>query len=137
MGNSASVGASVSVGDGGRVRVALNKRSKEEEARAAPFPCFYPMRVVRWTAFEALGRLVRSDEAHRRGLLCDVSQAEDESVVLVSHAWWHRPPPPAKAEPDYPDGAHLKYQVGERQCASRTPPLSPLSSLLSGLLEPL
>ena len=74
---------------------------------APSFPCEYPMRVMRWTTFETLGSLPRSDEADK---LLEEHSAGSQ-CLFVSHSWWHRDG--QEAAPDFQVGEkkHLKFHV--------------------------
>ena len=89
------------------MQLALSKKKQGPPT----FACEYAMKVIRWTDFERLSSLVRSDTAAARGLIVETSQ--DQSVVFISHTWWHRPPAPEQPAPDFPSGDEkdLKFRV--------------------------
>ena len=70
------------------------------------------MKVIRWTKFNTLSALPRSDEASEKGLLEVFEAGGPLSCIFISHSWWDRTSPDA-AKPDFSSGdkAHLKFRV--------------------------
>lgn len=73
-------------------------------------PCSAPMRVMRWSEFEACRSIPRSSEALD---LLEVTPGSGLTVIFVSHDWWNRDEGGVATAPDFASGEqqHLKYRV--------------------------